>query len=235
MSLIRLDKLIADVLRISRKQAIQQIKSGVVTVNGQIVYAPDQKCNRDTDHICHNHTPLYCQTHLYIMLYKPQNTVCTADATEGIPVVELLPAQWRRKGLFPVGRLDKDTTGLLLITDDGAFAHRVIAPGKHLKYYHAQFAEPLTEQGAALLRDGVTLADGTALQSAQIDFLDHRHQLVQIGIKEGKYHQIKRMAAAVGNHVIALKRVQIGDLRLDPSLKPGQARLLTPAEQKVYN
>ena len=235
MSLTRLDKLIADILCISRKQAIQQIKSGVITVNGQPVYAPDQKYNRDTDQICHHHMPLYCQTHLYIMLYKPENTVCTTDAADGVSVIDLLPAQWRRKGLFPVGRLDKDTTGLLLITDDGAFAHRVIAPGKHLKYYHAHLAEPLTEQDAALLRDGVTLADGTILQSAQIDFLDHRHQLVQIGIKEGKYHQIKRMAAAVGNHVIALKRVQIGDLRLDPSLKPGQARLLTPAEQKVYN
>lgn len=235
MSLTRLDKLIADILCISRKQAIQQIKSGVITVNGQPVYAPDQKYNRDTDQICHHHMPLYCQTHLYIMLYKPENTVCTTDAADGVSVIDLLPAQWRRKGLFPVGRLDKDTTGLLLITDDGAFAHRVIAPGNHLKYYHAQLAKPLTEQSMALLRDGVTLADGTALQSAQIEILDDNRQLIRIGIKEGKYHQIKRMMAAVGNHVIALKRVQIGDLKLDPALKPGQARMLTAEEQKVYN
>ena len=167
------------------------------------------------------------------MLNKPQGVVSATEDTQST-VIDILPDELRRKGLFPAGRLDKDTTGLLIITDDGEFAHRMLAPGRGVfKTYIAGLSGEITENITEKFKSGLTIDGGEVCLPAILEKLPNNH--AQIKICEGKYHQVKRMFAALGTRVVSLKRTGIGALDLDESLSPGECRLLGDDEiEKIF-
>ncbi len=230
----RLDKILASQGALSRKEVKELIKKGRVSVNGKVIKDSAVKIDEKTDKVCLDGEELRLQKHIYIMLNKPQGVVSASDSDTDRTVVDLVPDTLFRKGLFPAGRLDKDTTGFVLITDDGDFAHRILSPKNHIfKTYHARLEHSLTESDIKLIESGITLADGTTLKEAKLKILEEGDSpLVQIMICEGKYHQVKRMFAAAGNKVVALHRSQMGNLPLDPNLSEGECREITPEELK---
>lgn len=172
--------------------------------------------------------------YLYIMLNKPSGVLSAAKDPDCPTVVDLLPPELSRHGLFPAGRLDKDTTGLLIITDDGDFAHRLISPSHHVyKTYEATLESDISEEQLDTLRQGAVLGDGTECLPARLRKISDEPPTVRVQIREGKYHQVKRMFASVGNSVSALRRTAIGALKLDSTLGEGEARLLTDGERKM--
>ncbi len=230
----RLDKILASQGTLSRKDVKELIKKGRVTLNGKVIRDSAVKIDVKTDKVCLDGEELRLQKHIYIMLNKPRGVVSASDSDTDKTVVDLVPDELFRKGLFPAGRLDKDTTGFVLITDDGDFAHRILSPKNHIfKTYHARLEHSLTPADVKLIESGITLADGTTLKEAKLEILEEGDSpLVQIMICEGKYHQVKRMFAAAGNRVVALHRSKMGELYLDPSLGEGECREITPEELK---
>lgn len=231
----RLDKLISSQGLVTRSEVKALIKKGQVTVNGKTVTDSSVKVNYE-DEISVNGKLLSQSRFVYIMLNKPKGVVSATDDKRDKTVVDILPDELKRKNLFPAGRLDKDTTGFCLITDDGAFAHDILAPAHHVtKTYIAKISNPIDYTAAKKgFSDGVVLADGTVLLSAILELIEDSDEPVfKVVIKEGKYHQIKRMFASFGATVIELKRTAIGGLRLDNELEEGCARLLTDEELKI--
>ncbi len=226
MAIERLDKIIASQSTFSRKDARNLIKDGGVSVNGEVVTSPDAAIDTEKDKLCLFDKPFKVKRFVYIMLNKPAGILSAAKDARSKTVLDLLPVSLYRRGLFPTGRLDKDTTGFMLITDDGDFAHRILSPKNHVfKTYEARLREPLQPGSCERLAEGITLCDGTQCLPAVIEVLsDEEQPLVKVKIREGKYHQIKRMFAAIGNEVIALKRTKIGDLALDETLGEGECR-----------
>lgn len=230
----RLDKILASQGVGTRSEVRKIIWSGKVTVDGEICRSIDRKLDPTAHEIAVSGSPVGYKKHLYIMMNKPDGVISASNDSHVETVIDILPPNLRRKGLFPVGRLDKDTTGLLLITDDGAFAHAVTSPGKKVfKTYRATLDGALTEENVALLRGGVTIDGNELCLPAQVAVLDGEHFIYEIKICEGKYHQIKRMAQAVGRRVLALERTAVGALALDPLLGQGQARELTEREMPL--
>ncbi len=229
MPMTRLDKLLSGSGTVSRSEAKALIRAGRVTVNGAAAVRGEDKYDPDSDVVCIDGAPISCAAKRYLMLYKPGGVLSATEDSRQKTVLDLLPESLRRQGLFPVGRLDKDTTGLLLLTNDGDFAHRVISPKKHVpKLYRASTDLPLDESDVTAFADGITLSDGKKCLSARLELLGPC--LAQVSIYEGKYHQVKRMFAARGKHVTSLHRAQIGALRLDERLRPGEFRELTATE-----
>ena len=229
MPLTRLDKLLADSGICSRSEAKALIRAGRVTVNGAVPRLAEEKYASESATICVDGETVSCAPQRYLMLYKPGGILSATEDAKQETVLDLLPQQLRRQGLFPVGRLDKDTTGLLLLTNDGDFAHRVISPKKHVqKIYRAAVDGILTQEDVAAFERGLVLTDGTQCLPAKLELL--RPSVGRVTVYEGKYHQVKRMFAACGKHVTALHREQIGALRLDESLQPGAFRELTAEE-----
>lgn len=223
MALIRLDRLISNRLCITRSEAKEKIKKGQIMVNGETQRSADIKIDPALDTVLCDNQPIQCKQYIYILLNKPKGVVC-ATRDDAQTVLDILPEKLRRKDLFPVGRLDKDTTGLLLITNDGQFAHQVISPKKQIhKTYIATLSSPLPDAGAAAIRSGIKLADSTKALPAFLKPLNADQTQFEIRITEGKYHQVRRMFAAAGSHVADLKRIAIGALRLDTSLPEGSA------------
>ncbi len=232
----RLDKLIASQGRFSRREVQELIKNGAVKVNGITVRDRGAKSDDEKDIICVNGEQLDFQRFVYIMLNKPKGVVSATNDKNEKTVIDLVPKEFKGRNLFPAGRLDITTTGFVLVTDDGDFAHRILSPKNHIeKTYEARLAESVTEGQLEAVRNGIELKDGTKCLPAKVTVLaDGEKPLVEIKICEGKYHQIKRMFAAAGNGVIELKRTQMGKLTLDPSLKEGECRLLDAHEvQKI--
>ncbi len=232
----RLDKLIASQGRFSRREVQELIKNGAVKVNGITVRDRGAKSDVEKDIICVNGEQLDFQRFVYIMLNKPKGVVSATNDKNEKTVIDLVPKEFKGRNLFPAGRLDITTTGFVLVTDDGDFAHRILSPKNHIeKTYEARLAESVTEGQLEAVRNGIELKDGTKCLPAKVTVLaDGEKPLVEIKICEGKYHQIKRMFAAAGNGVIELKRTQMGRLTLDPSLKEGECRLLDAHEvQKI--
>ena len=232
----RLDKLIASQGRFSRREVQELIKNGAVKVNGITVRDRGAKSDDEKDIICVNGEQLDFQRFVYIMLNKPKGVVSATNDKNEKTVIDLVPKEFKGRNLFPAGRLDITTTGFVLVTDDGDFAHRILSPKNHIeKTYEARLAESVTEGQLEAVRNGIGLKDGTKCLPAKVTVLaDGEKPLVEIKICEGKYHQIKRMFAAAGNGVIELKRTQMGRLTLDPSLKEGECRLLDAHEvQKI--
>lgn len=232
----RLDKLIASQGRFSRREAQELIKNGAVKVNGITVRDRGAKSDDEKDIICVNGEQLDFQRFVYIMLNKPKGVVSATNDKNEKTVIDLVPKEFKGRNLFPAGRLDITTTGFVLVTDDGDFAHRILSPKNHIeKTYEARLAESVTEGQLEAVRNGIGLKDGTKCLPAKVTVLaDGEKPLVEIKICEGKYHQIKRMFAAAGNGVIELKRTQMGGLTLDPNLKEGECRLLDAHEvQKI--
>ncbi len=230
----RLDKILASQGTLSRKDVKELIKKGRVILNGKVVRDSAVKIDVQTDKVCLDGEEISLKKHIYIMLNKPQGVVSASDSDTDKTVVDLVPDELSRKGLFPAGRLDKDTTGFVLITDDGEFAHRILSPKNHIfKTYLARLDHSLSDSDIKLIENGITLADGTTLKEAKLEIVEEgENPLVKIMICEGKYHQVKRMFAAAGNKVISLHRSKMGGLDLDTALKAGECREITPEELK---
>lgn len=234
----RIDKLIASQGLLSRNDVKTMIKRGEVSVNGVVIKDSSVKVSYEDD-IVVNGKPLKQTEFTYIMLNKPKGVVSASEDKRDKTVVDILPDELKRKNLFPAGRLDKDTTGFCLITDDGDFAHRILSPSRHVdKTYIATVDKKINFANARkAFKDGIVLADGTVLLSADLELLsDDDNQSFKVVIKEGKYHQVKRMFASLGTTVIELKRISIGGIALDDNLEEGEARLLTAEElSKIEN
>lgn len=229
MPLMRLDKFISDCGAASRREIKQMIKAGRVTLNGETAAAPETKLAPESAVVAIDGTALKYEKNHYFMLNKPTGVLSATDDGKQKTVIDLFSPEHKRLGLFPVGRLDKDTTGLLLITDDGDFAHKVISPKSEIeKLYRAETTAPVNADDIAAFARGVTLADGTKCLPAGLELCSDGNCLVTV--MEGKYHQVKRMLASRGKPVTALKRLRIGALELDESLKPGEYRPLTADE-----
>lgn len=228
----RLDKLIASQGKLSRSDVKKMVKSGRVTVDGAVVKSADIKVDADKSVISVDGKALNYKKNIYIMLNKPQGVISASNDKTQKTVVDLVPPELYRDGLFPAGRLDGDTVGFVLITDDGDFAHRILSPKNHImKTYHATLRSPLTEDDISAFKNGIELSDGTLCLEAEVRMLEKTDEpIAEVKICEGKYHQVKRMFAALGNKVLYLKRVRMGGLDLDESLEEGQCREITAEE-----
>ena len=224
----RLDKLLTQSGLYSRSEARELIRSGRVSVDGETLRRPEVKAAEDAA-VFVDGEEVNCSLCRYFMLNKPAGVLSATDDRSQPTVLDLLPREIRALGLFPVGRLDKDTTGLLLLTNDGGFAHRVISP-KHgvVKTYLAVTASPVDAEDVRAFREGITLADGTRCLSAVPEPLDGCR--CRVLVSEGKYHQVKRMLAACGKPCTALERTAVGALELDPELPRGGWRELRQFE-----
>ena len=220
MSKLRLDKFLADQGLASRKELREIVRSGRVRVNGSAVQNADQKVDPEVDQICFDGRSLSASSERTLMLYKPLGVVSATEDRNEKTVLDLLPPEYRRMGLSPVGRLDKDTSGLLLLSNDGDFIHRVISPKSAVeKCYCATVEGEPNEDDVKAFREGLPLRDGTKCLPAQLELLGDGRCLVRV--TEGKYHQVRRMLASRGHPVKELKRLSIGDLILDEDLGPG--------------
>ena len=227
----RIDKIISSQLNISRNDTRTLIKKGAVLCDGVVVTDAGKKCDAEKSEITVNGKPLFFREHIYIMMNKPQGIVSATTDSKIRTVIDIVPENLKRKNLFPAGRLDKDTVGFMLITDDGDFAHRILSPSKHVeKTYIAHLRDRLSDEGKEILERGAVLSDGTECMDARVRLIDDEGKIAEITIREGKYHQIKRMFASVGNEVIFLKRISIGNLPLDESLGEGECREITAEE-----
>ena len=228
----RLDKLISSQGSYTRKQAQQLIKDGLVKVDGITVRDRGFHIDPDVNSVILDGKEFAVEKFVYLMLNKPKGVVSATNDRSQKTVVDLVPDELKKRNLFPAGRLDMTTTGFVLITDDGDFAHRILSPKNHIeKTYEARLAESVTEEQLRMVADGIVLKDGTECLPAKLKILeDSDSPLVEIKICEGKYHQIKRMFAAAGNGVIELKRTKMGKLSLDEALPEGECRRLTEAE-----
>ena len=226
----RLDKILANTGRWSRKEARELVRAGRVAVDGVTAQAADGKYDPAARFEVDGET-VSGERLVYLMLHKPAGLVSATEDPRQPTVLELLPQHLRRVGLFPAGRLDKDTEGLLLLTNDGPLAHALLAPGRHVdKVYYVEVDGRLDQQDRRAFQAGVTLADGTVCQPADLTVLDPPSQGL-VTLREGKYHQVKRMLAARGKPVTYLKRLSMGPLTLDPALPAGAWRPLTPEEK----
>lgn len=228
----RLDKIIANTSTFSRKEVHRMIKSGTVRVNGITVKDRGFYIDPESDSVSINGEELILEKYIYIMLNKPEGVVSAARDEKEKTVIDLVPPEFKKKNLFPAGRLDRNTTGFVLITDNGDFAHKILSPKNHIdKTYEARLEHSISPQELEMIENGITLGDGTKCLPAKLCVLeDGETPLVQVIIHEGKYHQIKRMFAAAGNAVIQLKRTKMGGLELDKTLLPGECRILTKEE-----
>ena len=225
--MMRLDKFLGIAGGVTRSEAKQLIKKGLVCVNGKKAERPDQKIKEEEDTITLRGVPLSYSAFSGYLLYKPTGVITATEDKNQQTVLDLLDVPV--KGLFPVGRLDKDTEGLLLITNDGALAHRMLSPGKHVdKTYLVGIKDPLSTEAAERLREGVDIGDDTPTLPAELEICSDTE--IILTIREGRYHQIKRMLTAVGNEVLSLKRLRMGPLSLPKELSPGEFRPLTLAE-----
>lgn len=231
MPLMRLDKFIASQLTdISRSEVKNLCKRGYICVDGKPARSSDIKIDPEVSCVTVGGREISYKKYLYIMLNKPAGVVCATRDGLSTTVLELLPPELRRSGLFPAGRLDKDTEGFTLITDDGALAHRMLSPKSHVpKKYFVRLDKPLRGDEARLFSEGIVLEDGTNCLPAELEAGGAENECFVI-IHQGMYHQVKRMFEAVGNSVVYLKRIMIGGLELDPQLAVGKARELKEFE-----
>ena len=227
---MRLDKYLADMHVGTRSEVKEQIRKGRVQVNGAVVKDPGLGVSAE-DCVEADGVQIGYQEHFYYMLNKPAGILTATEDRKQPTVLDLFPENLR-KNLAPVGRLDKDTVGLLLITDDGALAHRLLAPKSHVdKVYLAGTDLPVTDEDVKRFAGGMTLADGTQLMPAGLEILSPDRS--RVTIHEGKFHQIKRMFEACGKKVVYLKRLSMGTLTLDPTLPEGEWRELTKEEVRM--
>lgn len=232
MSQMRLDKYLADMGVGTRSQIKEDIKKGRVFVNDMMIKTPELKVLPDSDIIFYDNELISYTKWEYIMLYKPAG-VLSATRDKKIPTVLDLLKEKKRKDLFPVGRLDKDTEGLLFITNDGLLAHQILSPKNHVaKCYYVEVNGSLTQEMIEEFQTGLKLEDGYVTLPSELKILKNMETQAQaeVTIYEGKYHQVKRMFEAIGRSVMYLKRLSMGSLVLDPNLEKGEYRYLTKEE-----
>ncbi|MGN1140532.1 MAG: pseudouridine synthase [Oliverpabstia sp.] len=230
---LRLDKYLADAGVGTRSQVKQMIRKGQIAINGEPVKKPDQKVDAVNDKIEVMGKEIRYQKYRYLLLHKPAGYVSATEDKKEQTVLSLLPEELR-KDLFPVGRLDKDTEGLLLLTNDGALAHRLLSPKKHVdKTYYARVRGQVTDEDKTAFLQGVDIGDEKDTLPARLEILESAEESqIFLTIQEGRFHQVKRMFEARGKKVVYLKRISMGPLSLDEGSKPGDYRELTVEEQK---
>ena len=227
---MRIDKFLSVTGTATRTEAKKAIRAKAVTVNGMAVKSADVHIDPKQDVICFFGEAIVYREYTYIMMNKPDGVVSATDDGRDKTVIDLLPSNIKSDKLFPCGRLDKNTLGLILITDNGDLAHELLSPRSHVsKSYRFKAAEPISEEAAMQFEKGVTLADGYVTMPARIELTGNGDEGI-ITLKEGKYHQIKRMLGALNNKIIYLERVTFGPLTLDESLERGAWRFLTDEE-----
>ena len=230
----RLDKIISATGKKSRREVREMVRQGRVLVDGKPAPAAAMKVDPQAAVILLDGEPLGYEKFTYVMLHKPAGVLTATEDRRQETVLDLLPPELRRRALSPVGRLDKDTEGLLLLTNDGQLAHRLLSPKSHVdKVYYARVDGALEPGDIAAFAAGMTLGDGLECLPAGLEILSPTEALVTL--REGKFHQVKRMLAARGKPVLYLKRLSMGRLRLDPALAPGAWRMLTEEERSALN
>ncbi|EAD2758957.1 rRNA pseudouridine synthase [Listeria monocytogenes] len=229
---MRLDKLLSHTGFGSRKEVKPLLKSGAVVVNGTIQKDSKTQVNPDKDQVTVHGTPVVYQEFVYFMLHKPQNVVSATEDNVSETVIDLLAQEDTLTDPFPVGRLDKDTEGLLIITNDGTLAHNLLSPKKHIdKTYYAKIDGDVTLADVEAFAAGIELDDGYTCEPARLEIITPNE--INVTIQEGKFHQVKRMFAARGKKVSYLKRISMGNLQLDESLGLGEYRPLTESELAI--
>lgn len=230
MAMERLDKLLSSTGRWSRREVKELIRQGRVSVDGARAEKPEDKCDPAQVQIAVDGQEVDCAPFVYLMLHKPAGILSATEDKRQKTVVDLLPEHLRRRGLFPVGRLDKDTEGLLLLTDDGPLGHELLSPKKHVdKVYYARVEGKIDPSDVEALARGMTLGDGLECLPAGLEVLGDGSECL-VTLREGKYHQVKRMLAARGKPVTYLKRLSMGPVKLDETLEKGSWRPLKPDE-----
>lgn len=227
---MRLDKFLCDTAGLTRTEAKNAVKKGQIAVNGQVQKAADFKVKENTDTVTFQGRPLsYAAFHYYI-LHKPAGVITATEDKKESTVMDILREE-KVKNLFPVGRLDKDSEGLLLITDDGELAHNLLSPKKHVdKEYLVKVRDSISEDDCRKLSEGVDIGDEKPTAPAKVERVAEKEILLTI--REGRFHQVKRMLQAVGNEVLYLKRLSMGSLRLPKDLEKGAYRPLS--EDEIY-
>ncbi|MBQ6947354.1 MAG: 16S rRNA pseudouridine(516) synthase [Clostridia bacterium] len=226
----RLDKLVAELFRLTRKQAKKEIACGNVSVNGAVQKQSAMHCFAE-DIICLNGQRGVYQKFYYIMMNKPKGVLSATKDRNTKTALDLLPEDMKRNDLFVAGRLDKNTTGFLLLTNDGEFAHNILSPKNHIpKTYVATLERDISPQDVDAFANGISLKEGICKPAKLVDLSNRR---AEITIVEGKFHQIKRMFHAVNNEVHELHRDKMGGLALDSGLQPGEARYITEDEMVI--
>ena len=230
---MRLDKLLSELGKATRSEGGKLIRSGKVTVNGEIIKKPDFKIDPENDEISFMGEILTYKKFTYIMLNKPEGYVSATDDENEKTVLDLVSDEDRRKGLFPCGRLDKNTLGLVILTNDGEGAHRLLSPKHHVsKIYKFESKFPLLESDVEALEGGVDIG-GYLTKPCKIKLYNNLSS-GEITLTEGKYHQIKRMLEAVNNKITYLERISFGGIVLDSTLKRGEWRYLTSEEEVIF-
>ena len=231
---MRIDKFLASQNVGSRKEVQKLIRSKLVEVNGALVTKPDQKIDEENDAVVVNGEKIQYSQYVYLVMNKPSGYVSATSDRDEPTVIDLVPKEFRRKGIFPAGRLDKDTTGLLIITDDGEFAHSMLSPKKHInKKYVAELDGEVTQDMVDNFKRGITFRDGTECLPATLIPDENNPEKAQVIIGEGKFHQVKKMFITQGLRVKKLKRVSIGGFGLHENLPLGQCRPMLEEEKQL--
>ena len=224
----RIDKMIASQGQYSRKEVKALIAKRRIAVDGRVVSSSSKKVDPLTMQLTIDGKPLDFKRNLYLVLNKPKGYVSATEDRDHPTVLELVPQEYRGRDLFPAGRLDRDTTGLMIITDDGVLAHNILAPKKHVpKLYHVELDIPVTEEMRLGFSEGVMLNDGVCKAA---DLIKTGEKTAKVTLREGRYHQIKRMFGCFGAEVVELKRLGMGNLTLPADLAEGECRELTAEE-----
>lgn len=235
MDKMRIDRYFSSQEILSRREVKAALQKGMIAVNGTVIKQADYKVDPDADTVTLSGKPVGYRQYVYLMLNKPTGVVSATEDKKQKTVLDLVPPDLFRSDLFPAGRLDKDTTGFVLLTNDGDFAHRILAPKSHVeKTYHVGAARDITAEDIDAFSAGITLKSGEECLPAKLKKLSeddgNGNVLCEVIICEGKYHQIKKMFEARNNKVVTLKRVRMGKLWLDEKLAPGACRRLTEEE-----
>lgn len=228
--MMRLDKFLCDCNLGTRSQIKKEIRNGQATVNGNIARSPEQHIDEQNDRIVYKGQPCIYEKYAYYLLHKPAGVVSATEDRRERTVIDLLNDE-PKEGLFPVGRLDKDAEGLLLITNDGALAHELLSPARHVeKEYECHLAYSFDEKQRQRLEEGVDIGEKALTRPAGVHVIEDKK--ITLTVTEGKFHQVKRMLHAVGNEVVYLKRLRMGSLVLEPELPRGSYRRLTEEERE---
>lgn len=229
---MRLDKFLAHSGFGSRKDVKQLVRQANVTVNGKRIRKSNLHVDPKKDNIYVDDNQVFYEKYIYLMLNKPDGYISATEDYVSETVIDLVPKEFLHYSLFPVGRLDKDTEGLLLLTNDGKLGHYLTSPNYNVeKVYYAEVEGKVTERDVDIFNNGIVLDDGYKTKSAKLHIIKSgKHSKVELSITEGKFHQVKRMFLAVQKRVIYLQRIQMGKIKLDPNLKLGKMRRLNELE-----
>jgi len=229
--MIRLDKYLADMGIGTRTEVKNYVRQGKVKIDGQVVRTPEAKVDIKVQEVSYLDQPVAYEEYEYYMLNKPAGVISATSDTKEKTVLDLISGK-KRKDLFPVGRMDKDTEGLLLLTNDGELSHQLLSPKKHVdKVYYAKVRGKLTDEDIKVFTEGVSLGQGETAKPATLEILvSGEISEIRLTIQEGKFHQVKRMFQSVGKEVVYLKRLSMGTLVLDENLPLGAYRALTKEE-----